>query len=65
MTIKDLTQNPSYYLHHAASRRGYESRKGSGHIEPYSGKFGTGYLLVLPRYDTTRYVRVEYYIKRG
>lgn len=65
MTVKEIKQNGLYYFHHAASRRGYESRKGSGHIEPYSGKFGTGYLLVLPRYDTTRYVRVEYYIKRG
>ena len=59
------TMNCKY--HHTASRRGYESRRrnpdGSlGHIEAYSGKFGTGYIKVLPRWDTTNYVKIEYYI---
>lgn len=51
-----------YTLHHTASRRGYESRKGTGHLEQYSGKYGKGYILVTPRYDTTRYVNITYYI---
>ena len=52
----------TYTLHHTASRRGYESRKSSGHLEQYSGRFGEGFILVTPRYDTTQYVNIAYYI---
>lgn len=62
-TVEELMNDPAYYVHHTASRRGYESRKGGGHIEPYSGKFGEGFILVTPRWDTTRRVNVTYYIK--
>lgn len=48
-------------LHHTASRRGYESRKTEGHVEEYKGRFGTGYIVVTPRFDTTQYVNIEYY----
>ena len=63
MTIDRLINNPEYVEHHTASRRGYESRKGNGRVEGYKGRFGEGYILVRPRYDTTRYVYVTYYIK--
>ena len=63
MTIEQLTNNPEYKLHHTASRKGYESRRGSGHIEEYDGRYGTGYIHIQPRYDTTRFVRVTYYIR--
>lgn len=50
--------------HHTASRRGYASRKApEGRVESYSGKFGRGYVRVTPRWDTTRYVTVEYYVE--
>ena len=62
MTIENLRKE--YKLHHIASKRGYESRKGDGHIETYKGKFGEGYVHVCPRFDTTRYVYVEYYTER-
>lgn len=52
----------TYTLHHTASRRGYESRKGNGHIENYTGRFGTGYIVVTPRWDTTQYVDIAYYV---
>lgn len=64
MTIKELESNPNYKRHHTASRRGYESRKSSGHVEAYSGRFGRGYVVITPRYDTTRFVNVTYYIAR-
>lgn len=51
-----------YTLHHLASRRGYESRKSSGHLEQYNGRFGEGFILVTPRYDTTQYINIAYYI---
>lgn len=62
MTVEELRTHKSYKLHHTASRKGYESRKTSGHVEPYSGKFGKGFILVTPRWDTTRFVNIEYYI---
>ena len=50
--------------HHTASRRGYVSRRNpDGIIESYSGKFGRGYIRVTPRWDTTQYVTVEYYVE--
>lgn len=63
MTIKELENSKEYYLHHTATRRGYESRKTDGHVEEYNGKYGTGFIIVRPRRDTTQYVTIEYYIK--
>ena len=62
MTVKELEANKSYRVHHTATRRGYESRKGDGHVEEYNGRFGKGYIAVTPRYDTTMYVYITYYI---
>lgn len=60
---KTMTNDPKYKYHHTASRRGYESRKGNGHYEIYKGRFGSGYVHITPRWDTTSYVNVNYYIK--
>lgn len=51
-------------VHHTASRRGYISRKSEGKVEEYTGKFGTGYVLLTARWDTTNYCYVTYYINR-
>lgn len=64
MTITELRSNENYFDHHTGSRRGYESRKGEGRIEEYNGKFGNGYIHIQPRFDTTQYVYVTYYIKK-
>ena len=64
MTIKELENSEEYYAHHRAARRGYESRKTDGHVEPYKGRFGEGFVIVRPRWDTKRYVSIEYYIKK-
>ena len=50
--------------HHTATARGYVSRRsGADHpIEPYKGKFGEGYKIYSPRWDTTRFCNVTYYI---
>lgn len=65
MTVKELKENKGYTIHHTASRRGYISRKGEGRVESYNGKFGKGYILVTPRYDTTSYVNITYYIEKN
>ena len=64
MTVKELEANKSYRVHHTATRRGYESRKGDGHVEEYNGRFGKGYIAITPRWDTTCYVYVTYYIAK-
>jgi hypothetical protein len=63
MTFAQLRADPAYRYHHAASRRGYVSRRGNGVVKPYKGRFGEGYIVLLPRWDTTSYVHVVYYIK--
>lgn len=53
-----------YRLHHTATMRGYVSRKcHDGIKKPYDGKFGRGYIIVRPRWDTTRYCYVSYYVE--
>lgn len=47
---------------HAASERGYISRKIDYKIVPYIGRFGIGVKVIFPRYDTTQYVDIEYHI---
>ena len=59
-TIEEITRTMK--LHHIASRRGYISRKSAGEVESYKGKFGEGYIILRPRWDTTNYIYVEYYI---
>jgi hypothetical protein len=51
-------------LYKTASCRGYLSRKNpEGIIEPYEGKYGKGFRVKKPRWDTTRFITVEYWIK--
>ena len=52
-----------YELHHIATASGYISRKVDEVVEEYSGRFGTGYAVHYPRFDTTNYHYVAYYIE--
>ena len=68
MTIKkfrELEAQGKIILHHTASRRGYVSRKSLGQVEQYNGRFGKGYVLLTPRWDTSTYCNVTYYIWGG
>lgn len=51
------------HLHHKSAKAGYISRKLECVREEYHGKFGDGYILLRPRYDTQRYVTCEYWVK--
>lgn len=64
-TVEEVLNDKSLYHHHTASRFGYESRRGNGHVEEYNGRFGKGYIIVSPRWDTTSYVTIDYYIEKG
>lgn len=52
-----------YKLKHEATKRGYISRKSDGRIEPYKGIYGEGYTIHIPRWDTTQYHTIQYWIK--
>ena len=62
MTISELRKDPRYRYHHTASRRGYVSRRSAGVVLPYDGRYGTGYIALLPRWDSSDYVWCEYYL---
>lgn len=64
MNYKKWLEKHNYVKHHTAACRGYVSRKDDSYImEPYSGRFGDGYKVFTPRYDTTQYCWVTYYVK--
>lgn len=51
-------------LHHTSARREYISRKSEGVVNEYEGRFGKGYTIDRPRWDTTQYCYRDYYICR-
>lgn len=64
MTYKELATEKKYYLHHTAAARGYVSRKKEPVVEEYNGRFGRGYKVFRPRWDTSQYIWVDYYIEK-
>lgn len=62
MTISQIINNPNLTYHHTATRKEYVSRKVPGIVRPYKGRFGEGYIILHPRWDTTTYCYVDYYI---
>lgn len=65
MTLTELKSDVRYYEHHTASKRGYVSRRLDGKVIPYAGKFGAGYIVLRPRWDSSQYVWCTYYIHKG
>lgn len=63
MNIEELTNNTNYSFHHTSWARGYVSRRGGAWIEEYSGRFGNGYKLHHPSWQSTTYHHVTYYIE--
>lgn len=43
--------------------RGYVSRKTNGHAASYKGKYGSGYCVFRPNWESTRYSFVTYYVE--
>ena len=63
MTIESIIAERGLIRHHTASMRGYVSRKlPAGQVREYSGRFGAGLVHIQPRWDTTQYVYVTYYV---
>ena len=54
--------NNGYRKHHKALMRGYVSRKKDYVIKPYVGRFGIGFKVLQPRFDTTQYIDCTYFV---
>lgn len=64
-TLEEIRNSGDYYKHHTESRCGFISRKKGGEkVKPYVGIFGKGFIIVSPRWDTTQYVNMSYWIER-
>ena len=64
-TYGTIRNDGRYYLHHTSYARGYVSRKvdyDDLSVKPYKGRFGTGYTVDLPSYQSTQYCRRQYYV---
>jgi len=47
---------------HTSWRRGYVSRRSEGIVKPYNGKFGQGWTVETPSWETTQYHHVTYFL---
>lgn len=52
-----------YVEHHTSVMRGYISRKVDYIIKPYIGRFGIGFKVLQPRFDTTQYIDCTYFVQ--
>jgi len=62
MTVEQVKQE--CYWHHTSWAKGYLSRKNGGEhkIYSYDGKYGKGYTVEHPSWESTRYHYISYYI---
>lgn len=64
LSVPERFEKIGYYLHHTAVHQGYISRKNTdGVIYPYEGRFGKGYIRLLPNRKSTNYCIKEYWVK--
>lgn len=70
MTLKELeskVRNGELKYHHTAKVLGYVSRRTKREeykIESYTGRFGKGYKIHTPSFDSTRYHDISYYVEQ-
>ena len=66
MTRKELQFNSNYSKVQVSRTRGYVSRLANIDdlpATPYDGKYGNGYTVLCPSWDSTQYCFKEYYIR--
>ncbi|MBO7132262.1 hypothetical protein J6V85_03355 [Candidatus Saccharibacteria bacterium] len=66
MNYFELQHNVNYKLHHTSYKKGYVSRKLTDNeiiAKEYNGRFGKGYTVLTPAYNTTNYCLINYYIE--
>lgn len=68
MTRGELQKNPNYSKVQVSRARGYVSRVAAVNdlpAVPYNGKYGEGYTVMTPAYDSSQYCFKEYYIRNS
>ena len=66
MTASELVNHSDFEPHHTAWSEGYISRYlEEGLVRVYSGRFGDGYILSKPSWESTRFHRRTYYVHKG
>ena len=60
--INNAVKNGKLYNSHTSRCRGYISRKLESKIFIYNGKFGKGYKVLTPNWESTRYCFITYYL---
>lgn len=58
----DMQGQDPLTLHHTALARGYVSRRGTGRMEAYRGRFGIGVTYHAPSHNMTSYHPISYYV---
>lgn len=48
---------------HTSYVRAYVSRKTGSYIESYKGRFGEGFAVYSPNWESTRYSYITYYVR--
>lgn len=64
-TLAELQQkvaNGEIKMHHTSYVRLYVSRKSKPLVEEYKGKFGEGYVVLSPNWNSSRYSLKTYYV---
>ena len=63
VNLAEFMKNEKCKLYKKSVRRGYTTRKVKNIVYRYSGKYGNGYLVSYPNYNSTLYSVVEYWIQ--
>jgi hypothetical protein len=61
--IEKMVADGKLIKHHTAATRRYVSRRKPATICTYKGRFGRGYIALSPRWDTSQYCWITYYIE--
>jgi hypothetical protein len=65
ITADSLRRDPRFEMVKRSYRSGYVPKDSPGVVIPYEGRYGKGYIIKLPRWDSNRYCTYEYYIERA
>ena len=62
-TMYDIKNDKKLKAVKTSMCRGYVSRKIEGYAEPYKGRYGIGYCVYRPNWESTRYSFITYYVE--
>ena len=61
--LDKMVKNGQFKKLHTSTFRGYVSRKSEGIVEKYNGKFGKGFTLKSPNFDSTSVAYITYFVE--